>query len=167
MKENYIYPAKMKYEDGMYQIQFIDFPDMILIEEADREEVVRAAQECLALEILDYESRGKGRRYELLYGSERPSQDTYEKKVNAIKAAKEREPELAKKMEYYLAMKVLRNRMNHASEDEISEGEQRAIKFLKEEYIDSGIQIQEESGKIKFDYQKIEKLIIDGLELMS
>lgn len=59
MKENYIYPAKIKYENGMYQIQFIDFPSMILIEEPSMDEAVRAAQESLALEILDYESRGE------------------------------------------------------------------------------------------------------------
>lgn len=60
MKENYIYPAKIKYESGIYQIQFIDFPDMILIEGSNRDEAVRLAQESLALEILDYESRGDG-----------------------------------------------------------------------------------------------------------
>ena len=59
MKENYIYPAKIKHVDGMYQIQFIDFPEMILIEEPGREEAIRSAQERLALEILDYESRGE------------------------------------------------------------------------------------------------------------
>lgn len=59
MKENYVYPAKIKYEGGMYQIQFIDFPNMILIEEATKDEAVRSAQESLALEILDYESRGE------------------------------------------------------------------------------------------------------------
>ena len=32
---------------------------MILIEETNRDEAVRAAQESLALEILDYESRGE------------------------------------------------------------------------------------------------------------
>ena len=58
MKENYIYPAKVKYESGIYQLQFIDFPDMILIEGSNRDEAVRLAQESLALEILDYESRG-------------------------------------------------------------------------------------------------------------
>ena len=59
MKENYIYPARMKHADGMYQIRFIDFPNMILIEEEDCEEAIRSAQESLALEILDYENRGK------------------------------------------------------------------------------------------------------------
>ena len=58
-KENYIYPGRMNYVDGMYQIRFIDFPDMILIEEEDCEEAVHSAQESLALEILDYESRNK------------------------------------------------------------------------------------------------------------
>lgn len=57
MKENYIYPAKIKYEDERYQIQFIDFPNMILIEDPNIDKAIRAAQESLALEILDYESR--------------------------------------------------------------------------------------------------------------
>ncbi len=59
MKENYIYPAKIYNEDGMFRIQFIDFPNMLLIEEKTREEAVKSAQESLALEILDYESRNE------------------------------------------------------------------------------------------------------------
>ena len=57
MKENYIYPAKIKHVDGLYQIRFIDFPDVTLVEEPTREEAVRSAQESLALEIIDYDSR--------------------------------------------------------------------------------------------------------------
>ena len=38
MKENYYYPAKMKFVDGNYQLRFIDFPDMLLIEEPTKEE---------------------------------------------------------------------------------------------------------------------------------
>lgn len=59
MKENYIYPAKIKCENGIYQIRFLDFPDMVLIESSSRDEAVRSAQENLALEILDHESRGE------------------------------------------------------------------------------------------------------------
>lgn len=59
MKENYIYPAKIECGEGKYQIRFIDFPNMVLVEEETRDEAVRSAQECLALEILDYESRGQ------------------------------------------------------------------------------------------------------------
>ena len=59
MKENYIYPAKIKYEEGVFKVRFIDFPNMIVIEEETRDAAVRAAQECLALEILDYENRGE------------------------------------------------------------------------------------------------------------
>lgn len=58
MKENYVYPATIEYKNGKCQIKFIDFPDILLIEEETREEAIRSAQECLALEILDYESRG-------------------------------------------------------------------------------------------------------------
>lgn len=59
MKENYVYPAKISEENGRVRIQFIDFPDVIPIEENTREEAIRSAQSCLALEILDYESRGQ------------------------------------------------------------------------------------------------------------
>lgn len=59
MKENYYYPAKIKFVDGNYQLRFIDFPNMILIEEPTKEDAIVAAQESLALEILDYEDRGK------------------------------------------------------------------------------------------------------------
>lgn len=59
MKENYIYPAKIKCNNGIFEIRFIDFPDMILVEGETREYAVRAAQESLALEILDYENRGE------------------------------------------------------------------------------------------------------------
>lgn len=59
MKENYAYPAKIKYVDGMYQIEFLDFPYMSIIEEETEEAIIRSAQECLAMEILDYESRNQ------------------------------------------------------------------------------------------------------------
>lgn len=59
MKENYFYPAKIEFVDRKYQVRFIDFPDMILIEESTREDAVLAAQKNLALVILDYENAGK------------------------------------------------------------------------------------------------------------
>ena len=59
MKENYIYPAKFELVDGLWQVRYLDFPDMSLIEEENKEDALRSAQECLALEILDYESRGE------------------------------------------------------------------------------------------------------------
>lgn len=59
MKENYIYPAKFKLVDRLWQVRYLDFPNMSLIEEENKEDALRSAQECLALEILDYESRGE------------------------------------------------------------------------------------------------------------
>ncbi len=59
MKENYIYPAKFELVDGLWQVRYLDFPNMSLIEEENKEDALRSAQECLALEILDYESRGE------------------------------------------------------------------------------------------------------------
>ena len=59
MKENYIYPAKFELVDGLWQVRYLDFPNMSLIEEENKEDALQSAQECLALEILDYESRGE------------------------------------------------------------------------------------------------------------
>ncbi len=106
---------------------------------------------------------GKGKRQELLYGFRIPKRDSLEKKMMAIKAAKEKEPGVVKIMEYYLAMKLLRNRMNHASENEISEEEKEVIRFLKSEQIEIGVQPGQ--GGMKLDYQKVKALIIEGLEL--
>lgn len=57
MKENYIYPAKIKKEGTSFQLEFLDFPNISLVEADTKEEAIRSAQRCLALEILDYESR--------------------------------------------------------------------------------------------------------------
>ena len=59
MKENYVYPAKVKCNKDTCQIEFLDFPNMNIVEEATKEEAIHSAQSYLALEILDYESRGK------------------------------------------------------------------------------------------------------------
>lgn len=59
MKENYVYPAKIEFVDGYYQLRFVDFPNMILIEEPTKKEVLESARESLALEILDYVDEGK------------------------------------------------------------------------------------------------------------
>lgn len=83
------------------------------------------------------------------------------KKVFAIKAAKETEPKSAKLMEYYLAIKLLRNRMNHASDADSGEDEKAAIAYFKEDGIDIGVEIVQDEPRL--DYQKIKKTIIDGL----
>ncbi len=57
MEENYVYPARISCNDNVYRIEFLDFPNMNLIEEETKEEVIHSAQSYLALEILDYESR--------------------------------------------------------------------------------------------------------------
>lgn len=59
MKENYIYPAKLEKENGIYKISFIDFPNASKVEAETEEEAIHFAQECLALEILDMEDRGE------------------------------------------------------------------------------------------------------------
>lgn len=59
MKENYVYPATIKSKEGLCRIEFLDFPDICIVEEETREAAIHSAQEYLALEILDYESRGQ------------------------------------------------------------------------------------------------------------
>lgn len=59
MKENYVYPAVMKCEDGIVRLSFVDFPNAAIVEEEAKEEAIHSAQECLALEIMDMESRGE------------------------------------------------------------------------------------------------------------
>ena len=57
MRENYVYPIKVKEEDGVFLITFPDFPDQ-MTESADELGVIRSAQEVLALCILDNEEQG-------------------------------------------------------------------------------------------------------------
>lgn len=57
MKENYVYPATLREVEGEWVIEFLDFPNMMPVMEETKEEAIHSAQECLALEILDYESR--------------------------------------------------------------------------------------------------------------
>lgn len=114
--------------------------------------------------IINYcDAQGKGNRAELL--GEKGKYSTvkgYEKKVRAIEAAKNKNPELVKLMEYYLAIKLLRNQMNHASGEKGEEGKQEAAAFLKAEGIDIGMEIVQD--ELRLDYTKIKKLITDGLD---
>lgn len=57
MRENYVYPIKVKREDGVLLITFPDFPDQ-MTDAADESEVIRSAQEVLALCIMDNENLG-------------------------------------------------------------------------------------------------------------
>ena len=59
MKENYIYPATIKHENGLVQLTFIDLPNAGIAEADTEDEAIHSAQECLALEIMDMESRGE------------------------------------------------------------------------------------------------------------
>ncbi len=58
MKENYVYPATIRYMGNECEISFIDFPNSGLIE-CEKDDAIHSAQEYLALEILDYESRNE------------------------------------------------------------------------------------------------------------
>lgn len=58
MKENYIYPVILQKEEEMYLVTFPDFPGQ-MTEANTEEEAVVAAQEVLALCIIDNEDLGK------------------------------------------------------------------------------------------------------------
>ncbi|MFG6321978.1 MAG: type II toxin-antitoxin system HicB family antitoxin [Lachnospiraceae bacterium] len=57
MREDYVYPIKIKEEDGVFLITFPDFPDQ-MADAADESGVIRSAQEVLALCIIDNENQG-------------------------------------------------------------------------------------------------------------
>lgn len=59
MKENYVYPIRIKNKNESYQVEFLDFPNINLVEADTKDEAIHMAQEYLALEILDYESRNQ------------------------------------------------------------------------------------------------------------
>lgn len=90
---------------------------------------------------------------------------TYEKKVNAldrIRVRRETVPEsnvtndeLYHMMKYYLPLKMIRNRINHASTAGLEEGEQNAIRRLEE---DHGIRVEKEFRQVKsLMYQGLQK----------
>ena len=54
MKENYIYPIKIKEEDGIF---LITFPDQVT-DAVDESEVTHSAQEVLSLCIIENENQG-------------------------------------------------------------------------------------------------------------
>lgn len=86
---------------------------------------------------------------------------TYEKKIRAIDymlskdildGDKDKQEYIARVMEYYLAVKILRNRVNHASEKEKAK-DNETIKCMKEKY---GIEIGTNT-------KAINKLLLDAL----
>ena len=94
---------------------------------------------------------------------------TYRKKVKAIDNAKKYEAtcslykDLPAIMEYYLAAKMYRNRMNHASETGISDDEKEAIEYLKNDGII--ITIKDEDNNLKFDFSKLKDVLSNGISI--
>lgn len=91
---------------------------------------------------------------------------TYEKKVLALDALKVYDGKIPNTetddnallyalMKYYLALKLLRNRINHASEKDVQEDEGKAIERLERNH---GI-------CMKIEFQNIKSLIQEGLKL--
>lgn len=58
MDNNYVYPAKLKIDNGEYIIEFIDFPNLIAVSD-NKDEIINEAQTVLALAILNYVDSGK------------------------------------------------------------------------------------------------------------
>lgn len=58
MKNNHTYPAKITRGDQEITLEFIDFPD-VAVSADDEEGLITAAQEALALTLLDRISQGK------------------------------------------------------------------------------------------------------------
>lgn len=58
MKENYVYPVKIEASEDGVVITAIDFENTVSCAES-KEEAIRAAQELLAITIMDYESQEK------------------------------------------------------------------------------------------------------------
>lgn len=90
---------------------------------------------------------------------------TYEKKVNALDRLRTYQgsipesnvdnDELYHIMKYYLPLKMIRNRINHASTAEMDVDERNAIRRLKE---DHGIRVEKEFGQVKsLMYQGLKK----------
>ena len=58
MKENYVYPVKIYESDGMFEVCVPDFDDAVTCGDT-QEEAVRAAQEIIAVNIIDLENEGR------------------------------------------------------------------------------------------------------------
>lgn len=58
MKENYVYPVKIEASEDGVVITAIDFENTVSCAES-KEEAIQAAQELLAITIMDYESQEK------------------------------------------------------------------------------------------------------------
>ena len=57
MKENYIYPAKFELVDGLWQVRYLDFPNMSLIEEENKEDALR--EKCYDTTMVRYTCKRK------------------------------------------------------------------------------------------------------------
>lgn len=91
------------------------------------------------------------------------SQGTYQKKVYALNQVRQKPNEkfmnmpsekLYNMMKYYCALKLIRNKINHASEDELTEDERIAIQQLEYEH----------DLCLDISFQNIKQLISEGIE---
>ena len=104
--------------------------------------------------------------YYFLYNEEykKPLEGAYERKLRALEKVRNSPVEIKEShvkretlynmMEYYCALKLIRNRINHASEAKMTEDEQKAAELLKNRH---RLSVEVESKNIK-------RLISDGLK---
>lgn len=80
---------------------------------------------------------------------------TYEKKVKALQKVQSQNQRLYNLMSHYLTLKIMRNRMNHASETIFTEDEKIAVNYL-----------QSIGFNIDFSIQAITEIIKSGLKIV-
>ena len=87
--------------------------------------------------------------------SSQGKKDTYQKKVKALQKIGNDNLLLYKLMSHYLALKIMRNRMNHASETIYTEDEKKTVNYL-----------QSIGFNIDFSISAITKIIERGLDIV-
>ena len=104
--------------------------------------------------------------YYFLYNEEykKPSKEIYKKKLEAIEKVRSssegveesnvKRETLCKMMTYYCALKLIRNRINHASENNMSLDEQTAAEILK----------KRNNISVEVEFNNVKKLILEGLK---
>lgn len=117
--------------------------------------------------------QGKGIRYYCLTGDKSSSQEkTIRNKVKALKNLEDRElsseedyNKLYHPMLYYLPMKMLRNRMNHAS-NSLTDDDRAGIEYLASKgihFMKEGTDINAEDAQFELDIDTIKEIIREGI----
>lgn len=128
-------------------------PDVIEVNKAKEKPGGDVETAAFYTDLFDYyynlfvrEKRQQGEYVEKVKG-------TYRKKIRALSYLEQQEDgkKLFERMKYYLAIKILRNRINHASEKSMTEDEREAVEYLKQKGID-----------VNLNYNKVVYLLKEG-----